>query len=422
MAEDMSPLHKLPPHILQDIITRGNLDAEDFARLEASSYIFKAASGLMPYRFKSLPELAAFQLCQNDPLFSVMPLPARSKLSKRCEANWKLILRYLHAVQQAWGRATTRKGNFQVVTGKYHTLLLGNGQLFSCGSSQFGVLGHGPNLTQCTSLTAIQLPMVSRVICVSGSHHHVAFLTERGEVFTFGDNSSSCCGHGDVGDTILNPTIVESLKGISCKKVATGLSFTVALTENGEVYTWGSNSHGQLGHGDTNDVAMPGKVAGLSICGLVAMISAGASHTLAVTRDGALYSFGYGANFCLGHGDTANEHSPRLVESLREQNIFLVGIAAGDEHSVALDSSGYVYTWGKGYCGALGHGDELDQRTPLLVTALGSFLSVQVCARKRKTFAVGVNGSVFAFGWMGCGSLGLTGRGSSDKGMQVLPP
>ncbi|KAJ7533993.1 hypothetical protein O6H91_13G074600 [Diphasiastrum complanatum] len=308
MAEDMSPLHKLPPHILQDIITRGNLDAEDFARLEASSYIFKAASGLMPYRFKSLPELAAFQLCQNDPLFSVMPLPARSKLSKRCEANWKLILRYLHAVQQAWGRATTRKGN-----------------------------------------------------------------------------------------------------------VATGLSFTVALTENGEVYTWGSNSHGQLGHGDTNDVAMPGKVAGLSICGLVAMISAGASHTLAVTRDGALYSFGYGANFCLGHGDTANEHSPRLVESLREQNIFLVGIAAGDEHSVALDSSGYVYTWGKGYCGALGHGDELDQRTPLLVTALGSFLSVQVCARKRKTFAVGVNGSVFAFGWMGCGSLGLTGRGSSDK-------
>ena len=79
-----------------------------------------------------------------------------------------------------------------------------------------------------------------------------------------------------------------------------------------------------------------------------------------------------------------------------------------------------VYTWGRGYCGALGHGDENDKRIPELVSGMNGFLSVQVCARKRKTFVVGDDGSVHAFGWMGFGSLGLSERcGRSDK---VLRP
>ena len=96
----------------------------------------------------------------------------------------------------------------------------------------------------------------------------------------------------------------------------------------------------------------------------------------------------------------------------------MVRVSAGDEHAVALDALGYVYTWGRGYCGALGHGDENDKTSPELISSLKSQVAVQVCARKRKTFVLTDEGSVFAFGWMGFGSLGFPDRGSSDKVMR----
>lgn len=125
-------------------------------------------------------------------------------------------------------------------------------------------------------------------------------------------------------------------------QVATGLSFTVILTRHGQVYTCGSNLHGQLGHGDTLERPIPRKVERFSSLGPVVQISAGVSHTMAVTEDGTLYSFGYGSNFCLGHGDPRDELQPQVVQAFKTNNIHVIHVSAGDEHSVALDSNGYV--------------------------------------------------------------------------------
>jgi alpha-tubulin suppressor-like RCC1 family protein len=201
-------------------------------------------------------------------------------------------------------------------------------------------------------------------------------------------------------------------------QVATGLSFTVILTTDGQVYTCGSNTHGQLGHGDTIDRATPKIVELFEGLAPVVQVAAGASYTFAVTDDGTVYSFGSCTNFCLGHGDQHDELRPRAIQSFKRRNIHVVRVSAGDEHAVALDALGYVYTWGRGYCGALGHGDENDKTSPELISSLKSQVAVQVCARKRKTFVLTDEGSVFAFGWMGFGSLGFPDRGSSDKVMR----
>jgi len=134
-----------------------------------------------------------------------------------------------------------------------------------------------------------------------------------------------------------------------------------------------------------------------------------------VLADGTVYSFGYGCNFCLGHGEQHNESQPRAIQWFRRKGIHIVRVSAGDEHAVALDSSGYVYTWGKGYCGALGHGDENDKTTPELLSSISNQVAVQVCASKRKTFVLADNGSLYGFGWTGFGSLGFPERGMSEK-------
>lgn len=125
-------------------------------------------------------------------------------------------------------------------------------------------------------------------------------------------------------------------------QVAAGLNFTVFLTRQGQVYTCGSNTHGQLGHGDTLDRPTPKIIEMLEEVGSVVQIAAGPSYVLAVTDSGAVYSFGSGSNFCLGHGEQHDEFQPRAIQTFRRKGIHVVRVSAGDEHAVALDSNGLV--------------------------------------------------------------------------------
>lgn len=70
----------------------------------------------------------------------------------------------------------------QIATGKYHTLLISNASVYSCGSSLCGVLGHGSETTQCVSFTRINFLPSIYVEQVSTSHNHAAFVTQSGQV------------------------------------------------------------------------------------------------------------------------------------------------------------------------------------------------------------------------------------------------
>lgn len=124
--------------------------------------------------------------------------------------------------------------------------------------------------------------------------------------------------------------------------MAAGLHFTVFLSREGHAYTCGSNTHGQLGHGDTMDRPVPKVVEFLKNIGPVVQIAAGPSYVLAVTQDGSVYSFGSGSNFCLGHGEQQDELQPRVIQAFKRKGIHILRVSAGDEHAVALDSNGRV--------------------------------------------------------------------------------
>lgn len=79
----------------------------------------------------------------------------------------------------------------QITTGRYHTLLISNSSVFSCGSSLCGVLGHGPEITQCVSFTRINFPSAAHVVQVSASENHAAFVLQSGQVCNF--FFSWCC-------------------------------------------------------------------------------------------------------------------------------------------------------------------------------------------------------------------------------------
>lgn len=112
MANRAICLEELPAHLLLEILNSGRLQAADLARIEASCRTFRGCQGLIfPSKFASLVEFSAFQLCRSHPMFQALPLTSRSEIFDRCGGKWKLVLRFLQSVEQAFGAVETPTGN-----------------------------------------------------------------------------------------------------------------------------------------------------------------------------------------------------------------------------------------------------------------------------------------------------------------------
>ena len=120
--------------------------------------------------------------------------------------------------------------------------------------------------------------------------------------------------------------IICSLALTACLLIAAGESHSMCLTvERGQCYTWGVGDYGKLGHGDEEDQRTPKRVEALldeRVCG----VAAAEQHSLAVTSSGALYAWGHGASGELGHCDFVNQLRPKRVEALQrvESAVFVV--------------------------------------------------------------------------------------------------
>ena len=120
-------------------------------------------------------------------------------------------------------------------------------------------------------------------------------------------------------------------------------------------------------------------------------IAAGDQHSLVVSREGGLYSFGGGA--C--HGHTAIQLAPRLVAAL--QSIRVLAVATGASHSLVLNEAGEIYSFGYGGYGELGHGDTESQLMPLKIAGLQGVRVRSIAAGTSTSLAVTSDGE--AYGW-----------------------
>ena len=154
--------------------------------------------------------------------------------------------------------------------------------------------------------------------------------------------------------------------------VAAGGDHTVAVTAGGRLYTWGSGYNGQLGHGDTGNRLVPTLVGAGAFGGsAVVMAACGGAHTLAVTHDGALWACGWGLFGQLGLNDEAKRRVFERVGAGVFGGARIVAAAAGHAHSAAVTEDGALWTWGYGSDGRLGHGDKEGRRVPTMVAGAG---------------------------------------------------
>ncbi|XP_012482442.1 PH, RCC1 and FYVE domains-containing protein 1 [Gossypium raimondii] len=245
---------------------------------------------------------------------------------------------------------------------------------------------------------------------------HAALVTRQGEVFTWGEESGGRLGHG-VGKDVIQPRLVESLAVTSVDFVACGEFHTCAVTMAGELYTWGDGTHnaGLLGHGTDVSHWIPKRISG-PLEGLqVASVTCGPWHTALITSTGQLFTFGDGTFGVLGHGDRESVPYPKEVESL--SGLRTIAVACGVWHTAAIVevivsqssasvSSGKLFTWGDGDKNRLGHGDKEPRLKPTCVPALIDYNFHKVACGHSLTVGLTTSGHVFTMGSTVYGQLG----------------
>ncbi|KAL8515095.1 hypothetical protein ACS0TY_013980 [Phlomoides rotata] len=245
---------------------------------------------------------------------------------------------------------------------------------------------------------------------------HAALVTRQGEVFSWGEESGGRLGHG-VGKDVSQPRLVESLTFSSVDFVACGEFHTCAVTMAGELYTWGDGTHyaGLLGHGTDVSHWIPKRIAG-PLEGLqVATVTCGPWHTAMITSTGQLFTFGDGTFGVLGHGNRESVSFPREVDSL--SGLRTIAVACGVWHTAAVVevivtqssssfSSGKLFTWGDGDKHRLGHGDKEPRLKPTCVPALIDFNFHKIACGHSLTVGLTTSGRVFTMGSTVYGQLG----------------
>uniref|UniRef100_A0A8C9XGI5 HECT and RLD domain containing E3 ubiquitin protein ligase 3 n=1 Tax=Sander lucioperca TaxID=283035 RepID=A0A8C9XGI5_SANLU len=267
-------------------------------------------------------------------------------------------------------------------SGRAHSMAVNEqGQVFAWGAGEGGQLGLG------TAEAAVRIPRLVKRLCdhrisqvMCGNQHCIA-LSRDGQLFTWGQNTSGQLGLGKGEPSRLLPYPLKSLAGIPFAQITTGGDHSFALSLSGAVFGWGKNRAGQLGLNDKQDRAVPCHIKFLRSQKVV-HISCGEEHTAALTKDGGLFTFGEGSWGQLGHGSTNNELLPRRVVELMGSEVSQ--ITCGRHHTLAfVPSSGVVYAFGCNSHGQLGIGIRGDARSPLPVKAC--FLTGNVhCTGKKK--------------------------------------
>jgi alpha-tubulin suppressor-like RCC1 family protein len=255
-----------------------------------------------------------------------------------------------------------------IAAGGWHSLVVcEDGTVKTFGENATGQLGNGGSTDQ-SSPVSIGL---SGFIAVSGGgdqlEAHSMALKNDGTVWTWGSNLYGGLGNGGTNNTS-TPAQVSSLSGITA--ISAGGWHSTALRNDGTVWTWGWNTDGQLGDGTFTDRLVPFQVAGISS---VTAIAAGTYHVLALKSDGTVWAWGDNEYGQIGNGTTITDQAtPVQVSGLSG----VIKIATGRFFSLALKSDGTVWTWGQNLYGQLGNGNTTDSPLPVQVSGLTNVTTV----------------------------------------------
>lgn len=322
-----------------------------------------------------------------------------------------------------------------VATSSSHTaFLLNDGSLYMCGRGGHGQLALADMADKAEPVAIRQMPPLASVAC--GARHTLA-TTRDGLVIAFGDNRSCQLGQpfenashkngrseNTSGQKRSQIHLVRALAdaGLKITSVAAGEDFSMALSDDGRLYTWGAASYGALGHSRPPPLSplasfvlqapLPPEESPRLVRSLadrrVVSVACGRRQTIAVDAGGQAFAWGNGRHFMLGTGVEDDQFEPvRVFADLPA----IAKVACGTAHTLLLTKGGLVFAVGESDHGCLGIGSA----SPLTVATEAVFVenaspAVDIAAGWHVSAAVMPDGEVRTWGCAAAGALGVHGN------------
>ena len=279
----------------------------------------------------------------------------------------------------------------QIAAGHDHSAAVTkDGDLYMWGANGSGQLGIQSNVDSNIPVkvnnSSSTLPEKSVKYVALGTYRSAA-ITKDGDLYMWGSNSY---------------TPVKIMENVTA--VSLGSYHSAAITKDGSLYMWGYNNYGQLGNGSSGNYEK--SVSPIKIMENVAAVSLGCWHSAVITKDGSLYMWGDNEYGELGNGTTNKLTRPQRVAA----NVQSVEL--GNYHTTAVSKDGGLYTWGYNKYGELGNGTTNNSYTPVKIMSD----VVSSAGGSHHTIALKKNGTVYTWGDNEYGELG-----NGNKSNQTSP-
>ncbi|KAF9995036.1 hypothetical protein BGZ65_009332 [Modicella reniformis] len=238
-----------------------------------------------------------------------------------------------------------------------------------------GILGHSKE-KEVQALPTI-VHGIHDIVDIATGTDHVLALDAKGVVYSWGNGQQMQLGRRIVPRRMLNGLTPESVGARGIAKVGAGSYHSFAIDKEGKGYSWGLNTYGQCGNENPRLENIP-SVSPIDALRTKTFldVKGGEHHTIALTQDGNLYGFGRSDSHQLGLGyieQPGKEDPTSHKKAIRHPTLIsglppIKAISVGDNHTLALTRSGDVYAWGYGEMLACGNGEEEDVEKPLKLT------------------------------------------------------
>ena len=302
----------------------------------------------------------------------------------------------------------------QIYSNQYYSLAIqSNGTLWGWGLNSYGELGQN-NQTNYSSPSQVgSLSTWSQASC--GHNSSLAIKTDA-TLWSWGLNTYGQLGNNSTNN--ISSPIQIALTPTRFTQVSCGYNYySLGIQSPGTLWSWGSNSYGQLGVNTdgTNNTSSPVQVG---VVNYWTQIAAGNAHWLAAQSAGTLWACGYN-NF----GQLGNNTSSSSQGALTPVQIGLLNtwsqVAGGNFFSYALQNSGTLWAWGYNVQGQLGQGNTVNYSSPVQVGAVTTWQQISVNSTSATALALQSAGTLWAWGFNGFGQIGNSNTNNQSNPVQI---
>ena len=283
--------------------------------------------------------------------------------------------------------------------GNLHSYALIDDTLYSFGLNNESLVNFNNSNTEDIYSTPIEVEGVGKILDLCGSINHTVILNENNELYSWGSNSVGQLGIGSTEESSgINRIELENIIKIEC-----GDFFNLALDINGNVYSWGYNSCGQLGTGDTENRDKPYKIHQLSE---IKDIMCDGNYAMAISKNNELWVWGnnYYGQLGLGHNDN-------VITPTRSYFTNINQVYPGYDSLFVIDNDQQLWCAGDNLYGQLGiNSNILNINKPTKVKDISNVISIS----RSNYHIVALTSNNILYSW-GNNNYGQLGQGHTNN-------